>query len=194
MKKLIMPITVIATIIASFANMQNLINKKLNDNPTFQLQIIVNNQTSDINGQKIFVKKQAWFYLDLSIDNITYNDNNFIHQNINNSDFKSNFHSDLGSGNIYNYPDVFWTTPSSELTLYTITFNAIKSIDNTYINFTFGIFADNYHYQNTQANNYQYNFRKTYFNTKNNGTKIVINANGGWGTNTANWAFQYYKF
>ena len=60
--------------------------------------------------------------------------------------------------------------------------------------FIFGIYVGGFHYQNTAANNYQYNFRDEYNKTGNNGTRLVINANGGWTTNTANWGLQYYKF
>ena len=39
-----------------------------------------------------------------------------------------------------------------------------------------------------------YDFHKTYFDNKNNGTKVIINTNGDSTTNTANWEYQYYKF
>ena len=48
MKKLIIPIMVLATFFASFTNMQNLTNKKntSNSSQSFQLQLVINNRTS----------------------------------------------------------------------------------------------------------------------------------------------------
>ena len=148
----------------------------------YQFQLVINNKTSDVGGKNIntwtFGSAWIWFYLDLTINNVVYDNTNFKKENLNNS----NFHDGYSFNNTnFNYHDVFWTTPNSKVTLYTLNINKIKSINNLNINFTFGIFASIFHYQNTQANNYQYNFRKTYSNTKTNGTKLVINANGDWG-------------
>ena len=186
-----------AILAAIIINSASLISKTSNNNVNqkFQLQLIVNNNTWDVNGENVAnwpTTDIIWFYFDVTIDNITYDDNEFVSQNINNSNFNSNFHTGFGTTNVNKYPDIFWTNSNSELTLYTL--NLDPSSTNTKINFTFGIFRDPYHYQNTYANNYLYDFHKTYSDNKNNGTKLIINANGDWGSNTANWGFQYYKF
>ena len=155
------------------------------------MQLIINNRTSDVNGNIInsdaFGGFYAWFYLDIKIDNNSYNCDNFYKN--------SNFHRYVIQDNnpIYaGYQDLFWTNPYTIVNL--LTLNLDPSRTGIIINFTFGIFDGRFHYQNTYVSNYLYNFHKTYSDTKNNGTKLVINANGGWGSNTANWEFQYYKF
>ena len=163
---------------------KNLINSK---SIIYQLQLVINNKTTDINGNPIgyadgFI---AWFYLDLSI---FYLDLSINGKSYNATDFQKSpsFHRSVkdfdGESIQAYYPDIFWTN-----------INAIKSTNTICINFTFGIF-DVFHYQNTCANNYLYNFYKAYFDTKSNGAKLIINSYGGWGSNTANWGFQYYKF
>ena len=66
------------------------------------------------------------------------------------------------------------------------------------IDFTFGTYYSVglwwQHAQLTLANNYQYNFIDEYNKTKNNGTKLIINAYGSTGANSANWELKHYKF
>ena len=94
--------------------------------------------------------------------------------------------------------DVFTTDKNTTTTLYSMIL--YSSLDYLTLDFTFGTFyspvgAVWYHSQLTLANNYNYNFYKAYVeNDYDNGTKLVINANGGDGANNANWKFQYYKF
>ena len=157
---------------------------------SYQLQLVINNQTEDINGKNINLHPAlflAWFYLDIKINSINYNDDSFINntKKENNNDFHY-------QNRDYNYNDIFWTTPNKQTSI--LTLNLDPRLNQVRLNFTFGIFANQAHYQNTCANNYLYDFHKTYFDTKNNGTKLIINANGDWTTNTANWGFQYYKF
>ena len=197
MKKLIMFMMTLVVITTSFIGLQNLTNKKIKNSSSqqFQLQLAIVNNTQDVNGRKFTNwenKDIVWFYFDIAIDDITYGDNEFVSQNINNYNFNSNFHSGFGTTNINNYPDIFWTNLNTEVILYT--FNLDPKRTGAIINFTFGIFYNPYHYQNICVNNYLYNFYKTYYDTKNNGTRLTIYANGGWGSNTADWEFEYYKF
>ena len=162
----------------------------------FQLQIAINNQTSNVNsGSKKTDSngidiKWDWFYIDLSINGRPYNYD----------DFKLNDKSKMitpensknGSGN---HKDVFATPFYSEVTLLKLT----SSINSYTIKFTFGTYYNGggqiwYHAQLTNADNYKYNIFNQFFNTGDAGTKIVINVNGKKDANSANWGFHNYKF
>ena len=154
---------VLATLFASFANMQNLTNKKntSNSSQSFQLQLVINNRTSEINGASniwIFPNPNSfkgYFYLDnLNINGTTYNDDDFINYAIKTTN--NDFHFQNRDGD---YNDIFWTTPNKETTLITLSYNIIPSINTMWWSFIFGIYVGGFHYQNTAANNYQYNFR-----------------------------------
>ena len=193
MKKIIMLFTTLVTTIASFTNIKNLTNKTTitNDDQKFQLKLIINNETNDVNGKRMNAYigwLKAYFYLDITIDGKVYNGNK--NSGFNTAD--SNYHPFTPeNGQLNSYWDVFWTNPNTLLNL--ITLNLDPDRTGVIINFTFKIY-DGFHYQNTEANNYVYNFHKTYSDNQNNGTELIINSNGSWGSNTASWEFQYYKF
>ena len=74
----------------------------------------------------------AWFYLDIKINGIDYNDDNFITNTSknNNNDFYKNS----------NYNDVFWTTPNKQIFILSLDLN--PTLNQICLNFTFGIFAN----------------------------------------------------
>ena len=191
MKKIITFIMILATITTSFVDVQILNNKKAtsNDNQKFQLQLVINNQTSDVNGSFMGLADGTvfWYYLDLKIDSTSYYVANFPKTSLLHTSVKGYDGATLPA----EYPDLFWTNSGSSATIFTLNLDPNKT--GIVINFTFGIF-EICHYQNTYANNYLYNYWKIYSNTGYNGTKLIINSYGGWGSNTANWAFQFYKF
>ena len=191
MKKLITLIMVSVITITKFINMQNLNNKKINNNfiPSLQLQIIINNETSDVIGAPINIFNAntiIWFYLDITLDDKTYYQSNF-----NNGSFNTKAYTNDGKEINAPYQDTFWTDMNKLSDL--ITLNLDPNRTGIIINFTFGVF-DGFHYQLISVNNFLYNYNGIYINTHYNGTKLIINANGGWGSNTANWGLQFYKF
>ena len=187
MKKLILPIMILMTMITNFVNLQNSNNKHLtlNNAPRFELKVAVNNQTSNVG-----VLQLVCFYLDITVNGIAYNNNNFDNDPNLQKFNKKPIYGQKGL-------DIFIVNPNTEATL--ITTDLDPSLDFATIDFSFGTFYSPlghvwYHAQLTMAYKYQYNFYKTYVNTTNNGTKVVINANGSDGANSANWGFHYYKF
>ena len=181
MKKIIMPIMALATVTASFANMQNLTNKKVTnyDDTKFQLQLVINNLSQDTLGFPTL-------YLDININDRTYNNDDYTLQNRGNPYFNKNFVAGA-------YKDTFRTNINSKVTLYTLSLDpTIKSYATW--SFTFGTFTG-LHYQLTSSPNpYTYDYYANFLNTKNNGTRIVINLYGHPGANSANWGLEYYKF
>ena len=182
MKKLIILIIFLATVIINFVNIQNLNNKKINNviNSDFQLQLIIRNYTNNVGWGATKCENLTYFYLDISINGNTYT--------------TKNFNSNIEKGP---YQDVFKTPNNATTSIYTMNIN---NYDILAITFTFGTLYNPigiwFHAQLTSANDYRCNFRNENFKYKNNGTKLIISAyDGGDGVNNnANWNLQYYKF
>ena len=181
MKKFTIAIMALATMIASSKNMQNLGNKKINDNdPKFQLQLVIVNNTENVSlDNSDYITS---FYLDIAINGITLTTKDF-----NNVDLDKV---------PYNYNDTFRTEQTTK-TIYTL--NLTPSSKHVHFNFHFGtlwqptIFPVYAHSELCNAS-IDYYFYKVYNYTKNNGTQIVITANGYGGNNNANWQLEFYKF
>ena len=182
MKKTIVPIIILTTIVTNFVSIQSLNNKKIKNNfdESFQLQLVINNSANNI-------IPPTYFYLDININNKAYNNSCYILQNKDNVNFLKNFHAGK-------YNDTFTTNVNSKIILYTLN---LVHLPDSYANwdFTFGTFVGNVHYPLTSTHGiYTYDYYKNFLNTGNNGTKIVIDAFGSTGANDANWGIYFYKF
>ena len=183
MKKIIINTIALTTIVASFANMQNLNNKKKYNitNPNFQLQLVIANYTSNIGPGATNYEGHTWFYLDIVINGITYTTYDFT--NIVEEERP--------------FDDTFKTECSTTKIIYTLNLN--PSLKYVHFDFNFGtiypglIFPAWFHAPLKFASN-DYDFHKTYNDTKNNGTQIVITATGSGGNNRGDWGYKYYKF
>ena len=170
---------------------------------SFQLQVAINNNTSNVNSNNAksdpndpnHYFRWDWFYIELSINGRAYNDDDFRINNKSSTIVPEN--SKNGSGS---HKDVFATPCYSEA----IILSLINTIESDNIQFTFGTYYDLnkytipnkiwYHTQLTNANNYNYSLVNQFDNTGDAGAKLVINANGSKGANSANWGIHPYKF
>ena len=183
MKKLIMLIMALATLVASFASVQNSVNKN-NNTLSFQLQVVVNNNTSNVDGTN-----DVWFYF-----------NNFYlttyAPSVNLKNVPGIILPSSGSG-ISQYHDVFATNLGTSVTIFNWNIDSAIFFD---LSFNFGTFykagAANfwYHAQLVSVANTPCSFIKQLERTGDNGMRIVISANGGTGANSASWKLLPYKF
>ena len=183
MKKLIIPIMALAAIVASFASMQNLVNKSNNTYTGYQLQVVINNNTSNVDGSN----DNVWFYFD----------NFIVNSYAPTVNFKNNPNVILPGGDLGldQYNDVFATHLGTSVTIFNWYLDYALSFNLT---FNFGTLYDLadvcgvwYHAQLVSVTNYLCSF---VHQTGKNGLRIVINAGGGTGANNANWGLDYYKF
>ena len=179
MKKLIMYAMALATLIASSANIQNLSNKKISENNwyIYQFRVVINNQTNNVG-----INATDSFYLDLSFNGVTVDDNNFV--------------------NIRKYPqkynDTFVTEPGSVETIYSLFVNP-DNVDNFVINFNFGILywvvGIWYHSQiATSSGPITMNMEMYSLRDYDNGLELYFDATGGQGTNTGTQSYHFYNF
>ena len=185
MKKLILPIIALTSIAISFANTQNLTNKRINSilDTNFQIQLAINNDTENVGQGAPSYEQATFFYLDFVINGVQYTNKNFFNL------------SSKGP-----YDDTFRTQNGTSETIFSMNLDpSLLSLKYINFNFNFGTLYPSpidgiwFHAELTAAT-HDYDFHKIYNDTKNNGAKIVITASGYGGGNSANWDLQYYKF
>ena len=192
MRKILISAISLAAIIISGMNLTNKQNISSPDpNLPFQFQIVIKNLTNNVIGGTSN-NFGTWFYLDMTINSITYNNDNYKNIVIENG--SNSGESTFIIGGRIGDKDIFITPCGTETTILSMTMQQYTYFQ---MGFTFGTFYYDFGYQHAQltfANNYLYHMYDEYANTGNNGTKLIINANGEAGANSANWEFQYYKF
>ena len=180
MKKLIMPIMALATIFASFINIQNLSNRRINKNYWiyYQFRVVINNFTNNVGIMAV-----DSFYLDLSVNGVVVNDDDFT--------------------NIRKYPenynDTFVTEPGTSEIIYTKLIDFGSDARNFTINFNFGILywvlGIWYHSQIATSGGFvQKNLEDNLIRHNCNGLELFFGVFGGQGTNTGTQKYNLYNF
>ena len=192
MKKLLILFIATTSLLVSIQNTENLNIKNKQNISQFQFQIETIANDRVINGENYKA-----FYLDISLNGVTYNDSNF-----------KNILLPSDNDELPNYADIFVPESNLPKIIFSLNYNVINEINYDQLKFTFGVFyrgAFNawYHHQLIGTTNYpnsiyQYNFRDIYNKTGNNGGRLVIATNSDSNADpdsiTANWNIQNYKF